>query len=261
MVMPQRGFTSPEGILVRPATPRAVDFSNQRNFYYVRDERGLMRVVNSNGYRLDMGGASIKRTVIREPMKNSPETGLSSSNKQRRTRALRRMRKGVKLSTEAFDELYKPIEEWDMEELARGRPRNAAGTFAGLAPKYMTRELHERALERFKTLVRSSMNVHSIEALKTVQLVLESDEVDARGKPIVPASTKLDAAKFLLEHIVGKPTQPTQTDISVKLQGILGAVMVNPNEVGPQQYHTAHVGTRELAGSVYDADEDEDGAE
>jgi hypothetical protein len=261
VVMPQRAYIGEPG-LSRPATPHAVDFSNLADIYYVRDDRGLMRVVNGQGYRLDMGGRSIKRTKYREPMKNSPETGLIKSNKQQRARLRRRVNKGVKIADEAWNQLYKPIEEWDMEELARGRPRNAAGNFIGPTPQYMTRELHERAMERFKSLIRNDMNAHSITALKTIQLVLESEEVDARGKPIVPASTKMDAAKFLLEHIVGKPTQPTTADISVKLQGILGTVMVNPMELQaqPQQYQMAHTGSRELEAAIDDEDEDYDEA-
>jgi hypothetical protein len=238
-----------------------VDFTNLAEMYYVRDEHGLMRVVNEAGYRLDMGGISIRRTVHEERLKNSPRTQLDGKREQQRSRARRRLKKGVRLADEAWRDLYKPLEEWDMEELARGRTRNAVGNFSGRAPEYITRELHERSIERFKMLIRNEMNAQSMPALKTIQMVLENNETDARGKPLVSAAAKMDAAKFLLEHVVGKPTQPTTTDVSVKLQGILGTVMVNPVDV-QGQYIPAHTGSRELEGNVYDAEEmDEDGEE
>lgn len=247
---------------LRPATPRVVDFRHLKDAYYGRDDRGLMRVVMRNGMPFvdDTAPYSTESTVFDEGKKTgTPGTGLQSNGHQQRKRARRRLNKGERIVDEVWNELYKPLEEWDPEELARGRPRNANGDFRGRPPKYITRELHERAMERFKLLIRSEMNFHTINALKTVQMVLENDEVDAKGKPIVPASAKMDAAKFLLEHIVGKPTQPTTSDISIKLQGILGTVMVNPMEVAGQ-YTPAHTGSRELGGNIYDPDEeDEDG--
>ena len=64
---------------------------------------------------------------------------------------------------------------------------------------------------------------------------MSSQELDIKGRPMVPASTKLDAAKFLLEHVVGKPTQRVENDVSVKLQSILGVVMANPDNNGGYQ--------------------------
>lgn len=257
MVMPARNWVGPEGVS-RPATPRVCDFTNQANFFYKRDEDGLMRVVNFQGYRLDMGGNSIKRRMDGITRTGGP-TEVQMGTKQQRSRARRKLKKGAAMADAAFNTLYKPLDEWDIEELARGRPRNATGDFRGRPPEYITREVHERALERFKVLIRSDMNALTPAAIKVMLMVLENDDIDAKGKPVVPASTKMDAAKFLVEHVVGKPTQPSQTDISVKLQGILGAVMINPVEAAGQ-YMPAHVGTRgELTAAVYDAEEvDED---
>jgi hypothetical protein len=225
--------------------------------YYVRDEHGLMRVVNRAGYRLDRGGNSIRRVKQKQDIKGAPSE-VQQTTKQQRARLRRRVTKGAKIADQAFNKLYKPLDEWDVEELARGRPRNANGDFRGRPPEYITREVHERALERFKALIRSDMNALSPAAIASIKMVLDSEEIDARGKPVVPASTKMDAAKFLLEHVVGKPKQHIESDISVKLQGILGSVMVNPMEMPTDQYTPAHTGSRELAGAIYDPAEDED---
>lgn len=191
--------------------------------------------------------------------------------KQVRSRVRRKIKKGKKISDEDFESWSgKPIDEWDIEELARGRPRDARGGFRGMPPKYMPRAVHERITERFKMLVRDQMNANAVQALGVVSNLISSDDIDDKGKPIVPASVKLDASKWLVEHVIGKAVQPTQTDVSVKLQGILGAVMVNPTfddshpdmAALPRGYTPAHFGTRGEAIDVEswdDEDEDEDG--
>ena len=156
--------------------------------------------------------------------------GRPLSKKQARARIRRRIARG-----KALDELepelrmmMKPVEEWDLQELAKGRPRASDGTFRGITPKWITKEVHEEAMERFKKIVKTEMNGLSVKGLTTIGMILENEDEDERGRPVVPPSTKLDASKFLLEHIVGKPTQPIRQDISVRLQAILGHVMVNP---------------------------------
>ena len=161
--------------------------------------------------------------------------------------------------TGAFNELYKPIEEWDLEELARGRPRDKNGNFRGATPHFITREIHERAMERFKTVVKSEVGALSGNALAAVQMVLLDDRVDDKGKPLISAASKMDAAKFIIEHAIGKPVQQSTSDISVRLQAVLGSVMVNPTELGTE-YAMAHVGTRgELTGDIHDAEVVDDG--
>jgi hypothetical protein len=194
--------------------------------------------------------------------------GKLMTGKQVRARARRKLQKGKRLDDETFEAWAgKPIDEWDLEELARGRPRDGGGGFRGRPPSYMPRAVHERIAERFKMLVRDQMNQTSVQALGVIANLINSDDVDEKGKPLVPASVKLDASKWLVEHVIGKPVQPTQQDISVKLQGILGAVMVQPT-LGedsqlalPRGYTPGHVGTRGEAIDAeawYDDDDEED---
>lgn len=244
----------PDSPLNPPATARTIDFTSAKKVRHWRDDNDRMHetIVDDRPRSSYVNDHNSGR--------GSAHSGLLLTPKQLRTRARRRIKRGQDLIDDNYDRIMKPLDQWDNEELARGRPRNAAGDFRGTPPRYITRELHERAMERFKTLIRDEMNAQSITALRTIQMVLDSEEVDFKGKPIVGAAQKLDAAKFLLEHIVGKPTQPTTTDISVKLQGILGAVMVNPAEIGGG-YIPAHMGTRGELEDTVDAEweEDEDG--
>lgn len=180
-----------------------------------------------------------------------PDTQLLDTPKQRRARARRKVASGERLTDEEFVALYdRPVEEWDIEELAAGRPRDRNGQFVGKAPSgYMQAEIRERIDGLFKQKVRGSMNVATVDALKTLHAILGNDDTDFKGKPVVAASTKLDAAKFLVEHLLGKPTQRTETDISVKLSGMLASVMVAPEMAVPTDPSNPVSGTgRMLAG-------------
>lgn len=164
-----------------------------------------------------------------------------SSNEKKQIR--RRIRRANQVSREDMMLLYdgKPIDEWDYEELARGRPRAADGSFKGSKPAWIDRAMHEQIVKRFETIVREEMNAHTVEALQVINRVLTDEQIDEKGKPRTSSSTKLDAAKFLVEHIIGKPKQRTETDISVKLQGILGHAIVNPSQDGSYALTSGYV--------------------
>lgn len=168
---------------------------------------------------------------------NSKYTGdapVLMTPRQIRSRARRKAAAGERLTDEEFVALYdKPLEEWDIEELAAGRPKDVNGQFRGRAPgKYLQREIAERAENLFKTKVRTGMNGLTVSALEVMQAIIDNDDYDVRGKPVVAASTKLDASKFLIEHLLGKPKQHVENDIGARLSTILAGVMVAP-EVAP----------------------------
>ena len=207
---------------------------------------------------------------IREHASGNPQDGLEVTKpvgsdgklltpKQIRARARRRGKRANIMTQEEAAALYrKPIEEWDLEELARGRPRNSKGGFSGPKPMWITSAVHEAAMEKYTAAIKSDMRATTTHAVDMIKELIQSEDVDDKGKPIVPASVKLQAATFLLEHIVGKPTQRVEQDISVKLQAILGSVMVNPSELPDQNFSMAHYPgvTMELA-EARDHDEDE----
>ena len=198
-----------------PCTPKVIDFRNVPDIFFHRD-------VTRRNFSIPIARNSKGRLMRRDRVK------------------ARAKRFAKKIEKEELDVLHRPVEEWDLEELARGRPRNSIGTFAGSAPAFVTRLVHEAAMSRFKELIKADMNSSTITALGVIETILTSREVDGRGKAIVPPSTKLDASKFLIEHILGKPTQRVETDISVKLQGILGTVMINPSDT-QTGYQLAHL--------------------
>ena len=138
------------------------------------------------------------RPQDRLPGKVRPRTadGKLLTQKQIRARARRRAKRNEMMTDQEFDYLYqKPVEEWDLEELARGRPRNSKGSFAGPKPKWITAAVHERAMERYTAAVKTDMRATTVDGLTALRWIIQNNDVDEKGKPVVPPSTKLEAAK------------------------------------------------------------------
>lgn len=163
---------------------------------------------------------------------DKPREELTANDKK----ALRAAARRDKEKTTAIQEhLYKPVEEWDDEELARGRPRSKNGTFSGPKPRWVDQKVHEEAIRRFKELVRGEMRATTSPALKFInELILNDDLVyDDEGQPIrhlVNQNTKLQAAQFLIEQLLGKPKQSVEGDIKLQVQSILAGSLVNPSD-------------------------------
>lgn len=188
--------------------------------------------------------------------KQQAEREASMTPKQIRARA-RRRREGLATLTRAEKDalMGKPMEEWDLEELARCRPRDKNGNFSGPAPQWVTREMHEKALDLFKNKVRTDMRSLTVKALDALESILENEETDDKGRPVVPVGVRKDVAFFLVEHLIGKPTQPIEADISIKLQGILGASLVQTDDRGNMIPAASH---RVIDSEIEDEDGDEE---
>lgn len=163
-------------------------------------------------------------------VKKAPKSAQQIADEKKARRQLRTELRKVDGPLDRLHGAKKPLSEWDEEELARGRPRDRRGGFAGSQSQYVTRAAHEEAIRRFTDLTQSNMRALIPKALAMVEIILDCNDVDARGKPVIPYGVKLDAAKWTIEHLVGKPTQRVEADISVRLQGILAGVMINPGE-------------------------------
>lgn len=136
---------------------------------------------------------------------NNIET-LSKDPKQIRRR-IRRAEGKIQADVDLYlEERYnKPIEQWDLEELARGRPRDKNGEFRGVTPKWITPTVQKEARRRLLDHAFGTMAGHVDLAIQTIANLIKSEEVDDKGKPIVDARTKLQACIFILEHLMGKP--------------------------------------------------------
>lgn len=145
-------------------------------------------------------------------------------------RAIRaRLRKGTNverdlaLLTQAGH--MKPIEDWDIEELARGRPRGSNGKFQGAAPAWLTEAHIREAKKRLITLSMGEMGAYVTKAIKVVADVMNDKEESGR--------TRLDAAKFIIEHVVGKaPATIEVTSASEQAKTTLNAILMTRDEDG-----------------------------
>lgn len=157
--------------------------------------------------------------------------GLSDSKKQARARARRAHARQQRIDAE-IDLMYKPLDEWDEEELAKGVPRELWGKKAAGQLKWMPRAVHEEIVERYQAVVKGQLRELTPAAIRQMIYLLENEERDRRGKPIVSANVKVTIIQLLLEHVVGKPTQRIEADVSVKMQAMLAHVMVVPDQEG-----------------------------
>lgn len=228
------------------ATPRVVDFSEKAT------NRPKSKALDSE-------------ESARADKEYFPD-GHVKSPKQIRARARRTIARGAPLTEELFEAWCgKPIDEWDMEELSRGRTRDKSGTFRGRPTPVLHRAVHERIMEQFKSVVKREMNVQTATAMGVIQNLLRDQERDERGKPIVSPAVKLQAAQWLVEHVLGKAVQPRTDDISIRLEAILGQVMVNPivddnhpdaRAALPPGYSMGHMGNRDFIDVEVEDDDD-----
>lgn len=121
---------------------------------------------------------------------------------------------------------FKPVEDWDLEELAHGRPRGPSGTFRGPSPKWITADVAREAKKRLHGHTFGKMGAQVDLAIKTIYNLMTSEEVDDKGKPIVDARTKLAAAQFILEHVVGKPEKIISLDVTDHVRQVIASAIV-----------------------------------
>jgi hypothetical protein len=134
------------------------------------------------------------------------EDRLSKDPRQIRNRLRRREGKlGRDLELYVKHGGMKPLDEWDLEELSRGRPRDRNGQWGGRGPGWVTPAVVKEAKRRLLDHAFGSLAGHADLAIKTIADLLKSKAVDDNGKPIVDSRTRLEAAKFVIEHIIGKP--------------------------------------------------------
>lgn len=158
------------------------------------------------------------------------ESKLSQEPRQIRNRIRRNAKKNAirdgRIERD-IEMLYKkPIAEWDLEELARGRPRTPAGNFQGGVPKWITPVILAEAKKRLLTETFGQMAAHVDLAIRTVVKVMNDEEVDDKGKPTTDSRTKLTAAMFVIEHITGKPKAIVEVDAADFTKSVLASAIM-----------------------------------
>lgn len=152
---------------------------------------------------------------------------LVNTPKQIRNR-LRRRGKNLDREWNLYQqEAYgKPIEEWDLEELARGRPRAEDGSFRGRSPSWITPFVMREAKRRLLDEAFGSLAGHVDLAVRTIVKLLKNNEVDDYGRPVVDARTKFAAAQFVIDHVIGKPKVGIEIDATDTVRQFLASALV-----------------------------------
>ncbi|GAA1203236.1 hypothetical protein [Pseudonocardia alaniniphila] len=165
----------------------------------------------------------------------------------------RARRKAAKADVSAEIEiLYKPLDQWDDEELARGRPRDPDGQFRrGPRPKWLTAALQAERLRRAREMLAYDLASLASDAQQVLHSTLTNQEVDDSGKPVVPFSVKVDVAKYVYDQFMGKARTSVDVTTHNPLEDLLGSILVNPDG---EASHTATI----IEGEVVDPSELDD---
>lgn len=116
----------------------------------------------------------------------------------------------------------RPLSEWDIEELAKGRPRNRGGGFnGGRAANWMAGAIQEEIARRYRQAAVVELAKHFPKALKVLVGLLDEDE----------PSIRLRACQLLIEYTVGKPNSKVEIASESQVAGMLAAALVMPNGV------------------------------
>ncbi len=72
----------------------------------------------------------------------------------------------------------KPIEQWDDEEITRGRPRSSDGTFRGRTPSFLTPALQAERQRRLRQLMTNELGTFAADALRVIHAVVMNTSTD-----------------------------------------------------------------------------------
>jgi len=136
----------------------------------------------------------------------------------------------------------KPLDQWDLEELAHGRPRNKRGGFTGGKPKWLTGKIQEEIQRRLKKRAFDELAALLPAATKVLADTLMSPESNER--------LRFEAARLIFAYAIGLPKQTIDLE-STAIEAMLAAALVLPS--GEAAHPVKHP---VIDGQVDDDDED-----
>lgn len=120
----------------------------------------------------------------------------------------------------------KRIEDWTLEELARGRPYVDGKPMLGPTPKWMSPQVQMEVKRRLLDEIYGMLGEHLHLSVKVMADLLKSEELDDKGRPIVDPKTKFAAASFIIEHFTGKPKALVDIKVETAPQNAIAAAIV-----------------------------------
>jgi hypothetical protein len=150
---------------------------------------------------------------------DDPKNARRRQGQTIRERARRKAAKGD-VSAE-IELLYKPLDQWTDEEIARGKLKGPDGTFRGGRPSWMTTAIQEERRRRLRQLMTYELGTMAADALRTIQAVMLDPETSGKDK--------LSAATYLVDQFMGKATTTVDVGQVGALENFLADVLVNPD--------------------------------
>jgi hypothetical protein len=83
------------------------------------------------------------------------------------------------------------------------------------------------AQRRLTTMAREQLAAHVGDAVQVMHDLMKDDAVDENGRPMAPASVRLDAAQFIVQQILGKAKVSVSLDAGPNIVDLLAKVLVN----------------------------------
>lgn len=155
------------------------------------------------------------------------------------------------MSAELNDDIVayygKPVSEWDFEELQAGRTREPDGSFmmSGPTPAWITPAIMAEAQRRLKLMTRDRMGHYAGAAIAVMAKLMQSSRSDL---------VKFQAAKYILDQIVGMPTQRVDVNEGASVAEFMADFLI---ELDGRKHPVIEVASDE----DYDEDDEEDDGE
>lgn len=146
---------------------------------------------------------------------------------------LRRRTDALDLELEALAEHtgYKPIDQWTFAELAAGKPKNPDGTWrSGKKPTWITNKIQQEIRRRLIEVGHDELAKYLPHAIRCMYLLIQNRDFDAFGRPVVDSGTKLRAAQFIVEQIMGKAKQRVDLGFEQGFRDFLAGALVVDGE-------------------------------
>jgi hypothetical protein len=112
----------------------------------------------------------------------------------------------------------KPVEEWDFDELQRGRPRLPSGKFSKVRQDWVTPIMRLEAQRRLEQCTHEELGRYAGSAIEVMVDLMQNARVEI---------VRYNAAKYVLDQVMGMPTARVHVEANVQFQDMLADVIVN----------------------------------
>lgn len=152
------------------------------------------------------------------------------------------------MSAELDDDIIayygKPVSEWDFEELQAGRTRGRDGIISttGSTPEWITPAIMAEAQKRLKLMTRDKLGHYAGAAIAVMAKLMQNSRSDL---------VKFQAAKYVLDQIVGMPTQRVDVNEGPGVAEFMADFLV---ELDGRKHKVIE---GEVLSNVFDEDDDE----